>query len=489
MKHTNFEFDLSRFEAEDEYSYVKLAYENNGSKKVLFVLDAMPSEDLKSGKLLSGQTGDLLDVMIATTRRLYAKQAPSFSWLAVSFNAFRTFGKPADYRAQAELAFAERIKCLINKYKPDYVVAFGTSVMTALLGDKIVTDAKGRTRFSYWMGVPIKTDVKYKKQVHSTTIVSTLSLFDVVRGDDAEVSLLGYMCRNLAAIHGKHYSVDVERLDNHKTIVVQTIKQFDKLMAILREKEYVSWDTEAKNLHKVTNKLLTVQCAFDQDKGYLIPIYHKDTPFTPSELEYICDTLKDYFEGNNNNQYHIYVNAKFDLTLMRAECGIRYFANDVWDILGGEFILDENLKALMTVLGEYYYSLGNLSVQYGFDGYITAEFSKQHRANFDQADLNDPAVQKYCLSKDSVVQTKTGLIPIAEINPGDLVLSFNHASNEYEWKPVLKTFEHETTEEMYELDYGEGTICVTENHEVWSETRLSYVKVKDLREGESFLVN
>jgi DNA polymerase I-like protein with 3'-5' exonuclease and polymerase domains len=396
MKHTNFDYDLTRFEADDEYSYVKLAYENNGDKKVLFVLDVMPTEDLHSGKLLSGQTGDLLNVLVATTRRLYAKQAPSFSWLAVTFNAFRTFGKPSEYRAQAEQAFSERVKCLITKYQPDYVVAFGTSVMQALLEDKIVTDGKGKTRFSYWLGVPVKKDIKYKKKVHTTTIVSTLSLNDIVRGDDAEVSLLGYMCRNLSAVYGRHYCVDVDRLHNHKTIMVNTVAKFDKLMAVLREKPYVSWDTEAKNLHKVTNRLLTVQAAFDIDKGYLIPIYHKDTPFTPDELNYIVETLQDYFEGNNNNDYHIYVNAKFDLTLMRAECGIRYFANDVWDILAGEFMLDENLKSLMTVLGEYYYSLGNLSVQYGFDGYITAEFSKQHRANFEATDLSDPAVQHYC---------------------------------------------------------------------------------------------
>lgn len=57
--------------------------------------------------------------------------------------------------------------------------------------------------------------------------------------------------------------------------------------------------------------------------------------------------------------------------------------------------LDENLKSLDNVLGEYYYSLGNLSVQYGFEGYLNAEFSKQHRANFAAADLTDPSVIQY----------------------------------------------------------------------------------------------
>lgn len=396
MKYTTFDFDLSRFGDEDDYAYVKLPYENNGKKKVLFVLDHVPSEDLKSGKLLSGQTGDLLNVLVSTARRLYAKQAPSFSWLAVTFNAFRTYGKPAEYRAQAEEAFAQRVNSLIVKYQPDYVVAFGTSVMAALLGDKIVEDGKGRRRYSYWLGVPVKREIKFKKQTHTTQVVSTISLNDIIRGGDSEASLLGYMARNLSAIYGKSYAIDAERISKHKSVVIDTIKKFDKLITRLREEPVVSWDTEAKNLHKITNKLLTVQCAFTQDIGYLIPIFHKDTPFTPKELEYICNTLRDYFEGANKNQYHIYTNAKFDLTLMRSECGIRYFANDVWDILGGEFALDENLKNLDAAIGEYYYSLGNLSVQYGFEGYLTAEFSKQHRANFDQADLTSAAVQFYC---------------------------------------------------------------------------------------------
>lgn len=395
MKYSTYEFDLSRFNVDDDYSYVKLAYEDNGQKKVLFVLDAMPTEDLQNGKLLSGQTGDLLSNILATTKRLYAKQAAPFSWLAVSFNAFRTFGKPAEFRQQAEKAFGDRIKSLIVKYKPDYVVGFGTSVMDALLTDKLVEDGKGKLRYSYWLGVPVEREIKYKKKLHTTKIVSTLSLNDIVRGDASESSMLGYICRNVSAIHGMHYQVDAKRLENHKSYMINTVKQFDKLLEAMREKECVAFDTEANNLHKITNKLLTVQVAYDQDKGFIIPIYHKDTPFTPSELKYICDQLRDYFEGNNKNKYHIYVNAKFDLTLQKDQLAVRYFANDVWDVLGGEFALDENMNGLQTAVGEYYYSLGNLSVQYGFEGYLTAEFGKQHRANFSSADLNDPAVQKY----------------------------------------------------------------------------------------------
>lgn len=398
MKHESFDFDLSSFGEEDTYDYVKLAYENNPSAKlkILFVLDKIPSEDLHSGKLLSGQTGDLLNVLVSTTKRLYARSAPSFSWLAVSFNAFRTFGKSQEFRTQAEALFAERIKCLITRYKPDYVVGFGTSVTAGLIPTHLKEDSKGRIRYSYWLGVPVNTEIKYKKLSHETTYLANLSLDSVVRGFDAEASMLGYMCRCLAPALGTRYEVDSKALHNHKSVLVKDIAHFKKLMAYMRRQKSVSIDTEAASLRKVTNTLFTVQMAANANTGYIVPIYHKDTPFTPKELRYICADFKDFFEGGSENEYHIYTNAKFDLTLLRESFGIRYFAQPVWDILGGEFALDENLRNLDTMIGEYYYSLGNLSVQYGFDGYLSAEFSKQHRANFDQADLTSRAVQHYC---------------------------------------------------------------------------------------------
>ena len=150
--------------------------------------------------------------------------------------------------------------------------------------------------------------------------------------------------------------------------------------------------------------------------------------------------------------------------------------------------LDENLKGLDAFLGEYYYSLGNLSVQYGFTGYLNAEFGKQHRANFGEADLSDKAVVKYCLSGVNKVFTETGEKPIGDVVVGDRVLSFNHSENKSEFNEVVSVSHHETSERMFELDYGDGTIRLTEHHEVWSVTRQQYIQVKDLYEDEEVLI-
>jgi uracil-DNA glycosylase len=394
MKYTTFDYDLSSFNVDEDYGYVRLPYESAGKTKVLFLLDHVPSEDLHTGRLLSGQTGDLLNSLISATKKIYGKQSVSFSWLAATFNAFRTYGKSAEFRASAEEAFKIRAEALILKYQPDYVVAFGTSCMRALIGDKLVED-KGRKRYSHWLGVPVKKTVRSKKATHTTTVVSNISLNDLVTGDSGEASLLGYMCRCLLPIFGSTYLIDAKNILSRGIVFIDKIAKFHKLIDMLAEKKFVAIDTETKNLNKITNQLLTVQFAYDETKAFIVPIAHKDSPFTPSEIREIQDRLRDYLEGNNRNEYHIYTNAKFDLTVFRSECGVRYFANDVWDILAGEFATDENRKHLDLVLGEYFYSLGNLSVQYGFEGYLNAEFGKQHRAGFSDADLTDEAVLRY----------------------------------------------------------------------------------------------
>lgn len=392
MKYTTFDFDLSKQADEEDFSFVRLPYETNSSTKVLFVLDKVPQEDLKSGKLLSGPTGDLLNALVSQARRICGSPAMP-SWLAVSFTAYKTYGKDAAFRAHASEVFARRLKHLILRYKPDFVVGFGLAVMDGMIPDKIVL---GNNRHSYWLGRPIPTEVTVKKTTHKTTFIGSLSLDNVVRGSTAEANMLGYMFRHLMPIFGKTFSVDSARLSKHTSHLIKDIKGFKALMNRMREADRVAIDTEAKNLNRVATTLYTVQMSDNIDEGFIVPIKHPETPFTPKELDYILASYKEYFEGANRNEYHIYANARFDLTLLRSECGIEYFHNDLWDIFAGDFALDESLVGLPGIINEGYFSLANLAVQYGFEGYLTADFSKQHRADFEHASLSDKNVLHYC---------------------------------------------------------------------------------------------
>lgn len=390
-------FDPSEIES---YQHLKLPAYNagKGAHKVLFVLDYVPSEDLKSGRLLSGHQGQLLsNVIRRVSEGMFLKASHRFSWLAVSFNAFRTAGKAKTFQQNAQHAFGKRIEYIIGQYKPDVVVLMGDRPSRHFLSEQLsLTDGK----LSPWYGVPIKCEAKG----HTFKAISTLSLNSLATGQGGESALLGYFGRNLAnAIAGKHlFKIDAKRVRDHKSVLIDTVKKFDKLMDVLEAHEGpVAVDTETSNLNRIVNKLLTVQFSKCKDFGYLIPIHHKDTPFLAEELAYIKKRLRRYFEGKNKNARHIYTNAGFDLNVLRVQLGVRFFANDVYDILAGEFCFDENMKFLMSVTGEYYYSLGNLSVQYGYDGYLTAEFGKKDRATIESHDLND-ALIRYC-TLDTVV--------------------------------------------------------------------------------------
>lgn len=401
VKYKTLEYPFKSFDTSDieSYQHLKLpTYSTGGDHpKVLFVLDYVPTEDLRSGKLLSGVQGKLLQTIIRqVSERMYLKASKKFSWLACSYNAFRTAGKPTSFQNNAQLAFGKRIEFIIGRYKPDVVVLLGSRPTEYFYQDELDL-TKGK--HAPWLGVPRKKKIKDQE----VTFYSSMSLNSMATGQSGESALLGYFGRNLAnAISNEHqFKIDAKRLAKHKSVVIDTIKKFDKLMDVLEKAPKVAVDSETSNLNRIANKLLTVQFAKCQDFGYLIPIHHKDSPFLADELSYIKKRLRRFFEGKNKNKYHIYTNAGFDLNVFRSQLGIRFFRNDLYDILAGEFVLDENLKFLQAVTGNYYYSLGNLSVQYGYTGYLTADFGKGDRATIESRDL-DSALIEYC-TKDVVV--------------------------------------------------------------------------------------
>jgi len=365
------------------YNYVKLPYENRTGKKILFVLDYMPSEDLKEGRLLSGETGRLLVNLIDGAFKLELKKRVQFSWLACTFNAFKTAGTSREFQYAARSSFGARVRAIASQYKPDVIVTFGYHASAAFVEKQLDLTDKN---CAPWYGVPIKTTVGQ----HECLTVPTLSLTDLSDGSPAASGLLGFAVRNLAnAIVAHHrWAVDNGLLRASKSILIDTTQKFDKLMDYLAQQPVVSIDTEDENLNRIVNKLLTVQFAATEDVGYVVPLYHKDTPFTPSELKHIKNRLRAYFEGDNDNQYHVYANANFDLNVLRNQLGTRYMHNDVWDVFAGEFCKDENLKFLSALTGEYYHSLAVIASQYGFTGYMDAKFSKSDRKNISKADLN-----------------------------------------------------------------------------------------------------
>ncbi len=400
FKHFEMKYEYSSMfrNVRGDFSYVQSAYHKakNPKGKILLVLDYMPAEDLQSNELLSGETGKLLKRLLFNANNFYREQntLDDFDWCAISYNAFRTKGQTDAFVEGAESEFKKRLKSIIMRYEPDVVVTFGNQPYRAL-NQSAIDKYDGKYQHLYGQAVPTK--VKYGGKVHKFKHVPTLSLQTLLNTDykGGAISIAGYVSRNLiTALRGGEIPYRIPELD-YQVELVDTIKKFDRMLEKLRKAKNVAVDTETENLYRRKNRMLTIQFAMSTGFAYVLPFYHKDSPFDGKELTYIANRLRNFFEVDNKNRYQVFANAPFDLTVIRNSLGVRFFKAPVWDIFAGEFVLDENMKFLTSTTGAYYYSLANIVMQYGCDCYYTTEFGKDKRKVISQVDLND-ALITYC---------------------------------------------------------------------------------------------
>ena len=440
MRFENVDFTYPNYKTSisnhDSFEYVQLAKHvtKKTKRKILFVLDYVPSEDLKSGMMLSGATADLLKGIMRIRREYYKETSNlnDINWLCVSYHSCRTKGKSEGFVESAHKDFARRLNFIIGEYKPDSVVTFGQDPFNALNGNLIYRKYDGK--FNHFLGRPISSRVKHKGEYHKFKHFPSLSLNTLVNdnGKGSEMAMAGYVARNLNNVFHNGLKYKIPKLE-YKIVFVDTVETFDNMMNFVRKAKFVAIDTETENLNRRVNKMLTIQFATSTKRAFVVPIFHKDSPFTPKELKYVLKELRSFFEYNNKNKYHIYANASFDLSVIRNNCGVRYYKNDVWDLFAAEF----------------------------------------------------------CFHPDTFIDTEIGKIKIddfIEMDNKPRVLSFNHNIGETEYKNVLFSSKHETKEEMYELEYEGGTIKVTGNHKIWSNTRNKYIRIDEIFEDEEVLI-
>ncbi len=386
------------FREEPNYDCVKVLKHTakGGAGKALIVLDHMPSEDLESKRIFSGVTGETFLNQVDYLENTFPLETKLEDWsfLVISYNMFKTYHRNEQDKLIAKDAFTDRLHSIIKEYKPDYVMTFGNDPFYALNREKIQSTAKALP--SHWFGRCIKTKVGKHEFFH----IPNMSYNTVLNPRLIKESsyTLGYMSRWMLPLFQQGMPYKIPKITcgkkrNWKLKYVTTFKEVKKLVAKLHKAKIVAVDTETTNLYRIKNKLLTAQFTTDGKTAYVIPFFHRDSPFTPKELKKMCTLFKEYFE-KNDNFLQIYVNAKFDLNVMRAAFGIRSYCTDVWDVQAGEFGFDENAKSLTNVMGAGYYNLENLTMQFGCDVYSKVEFGKQQRNTINDVDL-DESVQEY----------------------------------------------------------------------------------------------
>lgn len=364
MKYFKYEPDLGVLATYGRH--MDLPYTSNNGPRLLIVNDAS-DEEIVGGRMFTGMVRKLFDTCISRAKKWYPSLSglEQYSWTVINFNA--TNSKEFD---------EQRLSMFIAKFDPDYIWVLNKSAFSFFKPYY----AKGLSYLNTF-GVPTTLTIN-DKPVVTTVIPNFNNNFVFKYGDKAcQAYTLKYTVNCFANALNNDLLWDIGvKSDEIKSYYVDTIEKFDKLMLLLYAASKIAVDTETDSLERVNVRMVSIQFATSKKRGFFLPFYHFDTPFDVKELEYMRQRLHEFF--STTTALLIFQNPTFDLNVIRSNLKVLHFPFNVWDVASGEYAFDENLVVLTSVAGERkgYYSLFNMSYQYGFDGYVRpTSFKKEDR--------------------------------------------------------------------------------------------------------------
>lgn len=203
-------------------------------------------------------------------------------------------------------------------------------------------------------------------------------------------SLIGFFYHHVEELlEGKNrYTIDK---NNWTGILVKTIEKFDEMLEEIKNSPVTSWDCETTGLSRTQETLLTIQIATSSKKAWVLPWQHKQSPWTAKEIDYMRDKLKEYFEFGKS-KFHIYQNAKYDISQFITHFNLKYYAHPIFDLMSGNFALDEARKFLTEIGITGPYTLEFVAKNYGAgDIFKEGKLGKEDRVTLEDADLEDIA--------------------------------------------------------------------------------------------------
>lgn len=107
---------------------------------------------------------------------------------------------------------------------------------------------------------------------------------------------------------------------------------------------YVAFDTETENLNKIHgNRLVSLQFAINDKKGYVICIDKPYVEYSEKELKVIKKKLVRLFTSDRGNIIWLMHNAQFDIAQVVAQLKVKWVEAPVYDTQLFIHVLDENL--------------------------------------------------------------------------------------------------------------------------------------------------
>jgi hypothetical protein len=471
-------------------AYPQITYARQG-QRILLITDVLTAEDAQAHKLFQGRMGQTLANIFE--RAIDLENIVPAKVLTLTTRVVRQQSALSDAeRGENFHKITRRICQVIKRWQPDVIVFLGYQKFLDIWRQRVKFTERSYNNKQLMMlrGRLLPAQIAQ----HNCQIILSFSprAFASLDYKDAKsrVNLIGFVLYDLATAMRGHNLYTVPAVNKSNCQVIHTIPEFNKFYEQLLIAATPSLDTEGDNLNRVYgNKLFCLLASFDGEFAYLLPLFHPQTPFTSEELEYITDKLRHYFE-HATSRYIIFQNAKFDLLMFFAELKIRFCNHRIYDLMAGEYFLDENRKFFSYEQLNGAYSLEFIGAQYGALGYEDSPIAKEDRGRMAEFSLDQ--IMAYgqmdvCFDPNTWVWTECGPIKIKDlvncINPPN-VASFNHTTNQIEYKPIIASSIHKNKKRMVEIDYEGGKLRVTEDHEIWSITRNTYIKAIELQENE-----
>ena len=389
--------------------------------RILFVIDHVPTEDLRKRQLLSGESGRLFYNILDRGFKLAQTWGSNISMKKVgigfvSFGYFKTLDLDSAKMSVAEKASVKRLRKIIAKVKPTHVHYFGE--VPAIAMGEIEYEHRGwvvkRKEVDSLDPLTVSFNISVTRQGFERDASDDDDDDDEGFGDSGDIfveesNLLGHASENIARLLYGGYPYNLRDL---KPVVklVDTMEAFESLMDKLYQEKIVAVDTETANLSVLANSLLTIQFTLgsEPDVSYLLPMKHMSSPWNPNQLKSIYFKLREYFaQRHPHNKWNtpvlIFQNASFDIRIIKRELGIPVMYFRVWDVMLGEHGIDENLKALPAYSRldaeknerQKPWALDQILNRYENDWYANSDFGKEDRVTIALVPLSK-AVQLYC---------------------------------------------------------------------------------------------
>lgn len=132
-------------------------------------------------------------------------------------------------------------------------------------------------------------------------------------------------------------------------IPILSLEDLEENFHIVESCEVIAMDIETTGLNFMREEWNTV--SLTTEKGTIvIPIRHKDSPFSEEELKVVFSTINRVTSDSSKKK--VLHNCKFDIKFM-LKCGIRF--ENVWDTkMMAHLLKEDRPKGLMDLVKEYY---------------------------------------------------------------------------------------------------------------------------------------